>query len=327
MWSPFKSPISSSSSSSPISSSSSSSSSSSIGVYIQNNEKLKNLINTVLIHLPTLTLNEKIKLEEEYESELISYQTLSILSKYLKSKYEYSVYAGNKKVHDKIINYLNGSKIVFPSLIKKENEPNPELIQRRQYLLARQEGREYNKMMYGTYTDPNVQKVLSQGNHMESLKEQLSVSANMIVSVFAMFGISYYIGTQYSSNQTTWMIFGIVGATIIMIVEMAIYIIRAIKLEAVYESSEARSERREALAQIRSGSLLTARNTKVIEGNKNKSIFHKAFKPADDDDNIDSYLQQLTSGGTFSQTIDDDDNDDDDEILELLPSKESKKDK
>ena len=320
MWSPFQ-----SLSSSPSSSSSTSSLKPIVSsVYVNNNEKLKGLINTVLIHLPTLSSDEKLLLEKEHDSELISYQTISILSKYLKSKYEYSVYAGNRKVHDKIINYLDGSKLVFPSLMKKESEPSPELIQRRQYLLARQEGREYNKMMYGTYTDPNVQKVLSQGNHMESLKEQLSVSANMIVSVFAMFGISYYIGTQYSKNQTTWMIFGIVGATIIMIVEMAIYIIRAIKLEAVYESSEARSERREALAQIRSGSLLTARSTK-FEETKSKSIFHKAFKPANDDDNFDSYLQSL-NGDTFSQTIEDDD-DEDDESLELLHPKESKKDK
>ena len=143
MWSPFHSP--SSLSSKDVSSSSKPIIST---VYVNNNEKLKGLINTVLIHLPTLTSDEKLLLEKEHESELVSYQTISILSKYLKSKYEYSVYAGNRKVHDKIINYLGGTKLVFPSLMIKESEPSPELIQRRQYLLARQEGREYNKMMY-----------------------------------------------------------------------------------------------------------------------------------------------------------------------------------
>ena len=299
------------------------------------------MIYTVLIHYPILKGEERLQLEEQYESELISYSTLNILSQYLKSKYEYSVYVGNKKVHDKLTNYLTGSKLVFPNLMKKDIEVDPELIKRRQYLLARQEAREYNKMMYGTYSDPNVQKALSQGNHMESVKEQLSVSANMIVSVFAMFGISYYIGYQYSKNQTTCMIFGIVGATIIMIVEMGIYIIRAIKLEAVYESKESRNEKKEALAQLRTGSLLTVHHTKVKDNNNNsssssskfnkpKSIFHKAFKPAEDEDSIDAYLQNEGNCGLtqFSHTIDDDDDDDDDASLALYnEDKETKKNK
>jgi hypothetical protein len=320
MWSPFKA---SSQLKSPISSSIKDNKDINITeVYIKTNDKLKHLIYTVLIHYPILKGEERLQLEEQYESELISYSTLNILSQYLKSKYEYSVYVGNKKVHDKLTNYLTGSILVFPNLMKKDIEVDPELIKRRQYLLARQEAREYNKMMYGTYSDPNVQKALSQGNHMESVKEQLSVSANMIVSVFAMFGISYYIGYQYSKNQTTCMIFGIVGATIIMIVEMGIYIIRAIKLEAVYESTESRNEKKEALAQLRTGSLFTAHNTIVKDnnkGSKSKSIFHKAFKPADDEDSIDAYIHEGGNSHQFSQTIDDDDDDDidDDESLAL----------
>ncbi len=49
-------------------------------VYIKTNDKLKHLINTVLIHYPTLTGEERLQLEKQYESELISYNTLNTLT-------------------------------------------------------------------------------------------------------------------------------------------------------------------------------------------------------------------------------------------------------
>lgn len=35
------------------------------------------------------------------------------------------------------------------------------------------------------------------------MTNQLTMSVNMIVAIFAMFGVGYYVGTQYSENKTT----------------------------------------------------------------------------------------------------------------------------
>jgi hypothetical protein len=44
---------------------------------------------------------------------------------------------------------------------------------------------------------------MEQGNQFSSMKNQMTISANMIVSVFAMFGIGYYAGTQMAPNNKT----------------------------------------------------------------------------------------------------------------------------
>ncbi len=46
--------------------------------------------------------------------------------------------------------------------------------------------------------DPN-----SMGKQYSSLKTQMTISANMIVSVFVMFGIGYMIGASITSNEST----------------------------------------------------------------------------------------------------------------------------
>jgi hypothetical protein len=35
------------------------------------------------------------------------------------------------------------------------------------------------------------------------MTNQITISVNMIVAVFAMFGVGYYVGMQYSDNKTT----------------------------------------------------------------------------------------------------------------------------
>ena len=53
------------------------------------------------------------------------------------------------------------------------------------------------------FSNPNEQDILTTGNQFASLTNQLTISVNMIVAVFAMFGIGYYVGMQYSDNKST----------------------------------------------------------------------------------------------------------------------------
>jgi hypothetical protein len=65
------------------------------------------------------------------------------------------------------------------------------------------------------------------------------------------------------------MIFGLIGAVFIMLVEMSLFIIRAIKMESAYERVPTTSA--EAIAQLRSGSLLTATNPKILQMKRDKN--------------------------------------------------------
>lgn len=58
-------------------------------------------------------------------------------------------------------------------------------------------------LTYYFFSNPNEQDILTTGNQFASLTNQLTISVNMIVAIFAMFGIGYYVGMQYSDNKST----------------------------------------------------------------------------------------------------------------------------
>lgn len=99
----------------------------------------------------------------------------------------------------------------------------------------------------------------------------------MIVSIIACGGIGYYVGTQFSSKKSVAMMFGLMSAIGIMMVEMLIYIIRAIKMENAYEKKI--SPKEEAKRQSQSASLQTA--------NRKYSLKNKESIDALSDDEVD----------------------------------------
>ncbi len=71
-------------------------------------------------------------------------------------------------------------------------------------------------------------------NAMSSVKHQVSVITNMIVTAAAVFGMCYFVGTKVSQKKSVWLMFGLAGAMMILIVEMILYIIRACKQDDVH---------------------------------------------------------------------------------------------
>lgn len=75
-------------------------------------------------------------------SNSVSYKSLSILSRYLKS-----VDSG-VSLHS----YMKSTKLMFPACFKiKTKKPSIEMIRRKEYLQIKAEERAYNQMMHGTY--------------------------------------------------------------------------------------------------------------------------------------------------------------------------------
>eukprot|EP01034_Spumella_vulgaris_P023476 gene23476-29693_t len=66
---------------------------------------------------------------------------------------------------------------------------------------------------------------------MSSVKNQLSVGVNMIVVIFATFGMVYYISGQFTNKESTRMIYGLAASVLMMVLEMVLFIMRAVQME------------------------------------------------------------------------------------------------
>lgn len=150
-----------------------------------------NIIVQELLSSDFLTPDEKESLRKDEERKMVSNENVKLISKYLHSQSK------------KLVDVVKGSKIVFPNLMEKPVETPAHVLQRRQQLQIKQQEREYNKMIYGQYENPNIEKMLSKGNHYASMRNQVSISMNMIVSMGACYGIAYYVGMQMGKESST----------------------------------------------------------------------------------------------------------------------------
>ena len=100
--------------------------------------------------------------------------------------------------------------------------------------MRRREEREYSKLVDGTVQFSNSSSD-SVRTTISDVKSQISIVANMFICAFAMFGVGYYVGVQYQLGYQARFMCGLVGAVIILFVEMVLYIIRACNMEC-YES-------------------------------------------------------------------------------------------
>jgi predicted cobalt transporter CbtA len=120
--------------------------------------------------------------------------------------------------------------------------PSKELTERRKYLQRRFEEREYARMV-GDCGDGSMQvrgsaavkaqsgRGASVGEDMHALRGAMSTAVNMVAAVAASFAVGYYAGKGTDGTQRTGFLFGLAGAIIVLVVEMALFIIRALREE------------------------------------------------------------------------------------------------
>lgn len=184
------------------------------------------------------TLNETDKKCINFELNYVTIKGLKLIREYLRRD-------SNEDSDCLLKPLLKGTKLVYPYHKGRSNVSNTkskEFIERHNYLLKKQEERQYNAMI-GDISNKDINNINSvdsgkDGNLYSSVKNNFTISANMIISMVSCYGIGYYIGTTISTKTTTRMICGLIGAIGIMMVEMTIFIIRAIKMESVYENNK-----------------------------------------------------------------------------------------
>ena len=86
-------------------------------------------------------------------------------------------------------------------------------------------------MVFGKVTDPRADERRDRVNNFSNFKNQISIGLNMTVSVFAMFGMGYYICLQMNYGEKTSLIVGLIAAVLIMFIEMVLFIFRAVRIE------------------------------------------------------------------------------------------------
>jgi hypothetical protein len=179
----------------------------------------------------SLTEEEQQIINAAVDSKIVTCDALFIVNKYMKTKPSLLM----KDIFDR-------SKLVFPSSEKaSKQEVNPKLLKRREYLKRRQETREYNQMIFGTDYNPQDEAFTKCGNSFASMRNQLTISANMIVSIFVSFGLGYYLSKSVTKDESMRMTIGLVCAIIIMMIEMILFILRAIRMEDVYENKSSKA--------------------------------------------------------------------------------------
>lgn len=158
-------------------------------------------LTTLLTRMGThasVSVEDKARLEADVEQQELSLGSLQALAGYLSAHEQ-----GGMTLHQYLKGTSGGSRLIFPASCKPPPAPSDALVKRREYLKLRQEAREYNKMVYGTETDPRVAEIMNAGNHYASARNQLAISANMVMSVLASFAISYYAGRSFKASSTT----------------------------------------------------------------------------------------------------------------------------
>ena len=150
---------------------------------------------------------------------------------------------GRNQGNKALCTLLKGSKVMFPSPITSSSlSPSAyNLEERRAYLLRRQEEREYAKFIDDSSDFGKSSKSFSFHEPISQLKGQISIIVNMFVCSFAMFGVGYYVGVQYKCDLQLCIIFGLIGAVLILFIEMTLYIIRTHNVIMVNHDDEDKS--------------------------------------------------------------------------------------
>jgi len=206
-------------------------------------------------------------LRTDFATRSLTVQSLDAISTFLKDSE-----GGKETLDEYLINSAAPSKLAFPTWKSRSASATPsvELQKRREYLKLRAEARAYNRMVYGSDEDPRVTEILNKGNHLSSARNQLAVSANMVMSVLACFAISYYAGKSFRASNTACLIYGLIGGMFILVVEMMLFIVRAAKVDEVSSRDQKKIEAQQLAGGLTTGVLEKEKEQELILPNNKK---------------------------------------------------------
>ena len=121
---------------------------------------------------------------------------------------------------------LQGAQLDFPSA--SINVPSQALMQRREYLQRRAEAVEYEKMVSGVSRAKKDDR-----ERVGALLPGLSVGADMLVAMFSVSIICFMAASTMGFSYQWRLAAGLMGAIMIMFVEMVLFVIREQRIEKI----------------------------------------------------------------------------------------------
>jgi hypothetical protein len=161
----------------------------------------------------------------EIESKVLHYESLRIVARH-------SLFS--------MKDILNECEIVSDTPPPPTEASSLELERRRDFLKVRAKQREYNQMMFKSDTDPSKDEANKQ--NIGAILEHSSVAVQVIVATLASFGVAFYAGRQSGASQEKCLVWGLLAAMIILIVEGVLFIVRANRVASMIESSSSKKK-------------------------------------------------------------------------------------
>ena len=108
------------------------------------------------------------------------------------------------------------------------------------------------------------------GNQLSATRNHASIISNVVVATLSSFAIAYFAGQQTGRSNTTCLVFGLIGAIAVLVIEISLYVVRAMQMEKQYDNPSVSFQQKIAK---RSGGIATdvAEKKSVPKSNKAKS--------------------------------------------------------
>jgi len=131
---------------------------------------------------------------------------------------------------------LRGARLGFPS--EPAKQPSEALLRRREYLQRRAEAVEYQKMVGGVSHHENDRERVG------ALLPGLSVGADMLVAMFSVSIVCFMAASTMGFSYQWRLAAGLLGAIVIMFVEMVLFVIRQHHIDETKGRGETAAKKR-----------------------------------------------------------------------------------
>jgi len=157
-------------------------------------------------------------------SSIISFSILKELSSSLQ---QVDVPKGTRiYFHEMII----GSCVVLPSLVAVE--PSAEAQAKKKILQSRYMHQQYNAMTKNVSNIQREKEELRRKDEMSTMKSHVGMALNLVFSMFTVFMIGWYVGRKIFSSDLVGVVIGLLGAIIIVVVEVTLIVIRLSRVDS-----------------------------------------------------------------------------------------------
>jgi len=124
---------------------------------------------------------------------------------------------------------IEGAHVVIPSLVKPE--PSSQSLELRKQLQSRYDHMQYNKMTRNVSVTKETEDIMEK-QELADAKSQMGLVVNFLFSMVTVFVFGWYVGSKWWKSDILGIIMGLIGAIVILVIEVTLVIIRMSHVDA-----------------------------------------------------------------------------------------------